>query len=125
MKMPKIKQSENDVKKAIKNYLELNGWRVYRINNSGQFRGFNKKGEVRFSFAGDPGVSDLHCTKASVNQMWIECKATGKKPSEDQENFMRDVNSTPSGIAFWADSFDRFLMQYNDIINGYGLSKGI
>ena len=124
MKMPKIKQSENEVKKAIKNYLEVCGWKVRRINNAGIKRN-DAKGKEFYTFAGDPGVSDLHCTKVSVNQMWIECKATGKKPSEDQENFMRDVNSTPSGIAFWADSFDRFLMQYNDIINGYGLSKGI
>ena len=121
--MPKIKQSENDVKKAIKKYLELNGWRVYRINNSGQFRGFNKKGEVRFSFAGDDGVFDLFCLKAGEYSMWIETKATGKILSEDQEGFQMLVNSAPYGRAFWADSFDMFLMQYNDIKNGYGLPK--
>ena len=102
MKMPKIKQSENEVEKVIKNYLEVCGWKVRRINN-----------------AGDPGVSDLHCTKAGMDQMWIECKATSKKPSEDQEIFMRDVNSTPSGIAFWADSFNMFFQRYN----GLGLPK--
>ena len=123
MKIPKTKQSENDVKKAIKAYLELNGWRVYRINNAGQFRGFNKKGEVRFSFAGDSGVFDLYCLKVGEYPMWIETKATGKILSEDQEVFLRLVNSAPCGGAFWADSFDRFLMQYNDIKNGYGLPR--
>lgn len=121
MKSLKIKQSENTVKKAIKDYLEFNGWTVYRINNAGIFRGYNKAGEKRFSFDGDSGVLDLYCVKSGCDDIWIECKATGKKPSEAQKNFMRLVNSTPYGLAFWCDSFDMFLLIYNGIKNGYGL----
>mgnify|MGYP001593836239 FL=1 len=120
MKMPKIKQSENDVKKAIKNYLELNGWTVFRINNAGTQRK-DKKGKEFYTFAGTPGVFDLFCLKTGEYPMWIETKATGKILSEDQERFLMLVNSAPYGRAFWADSFDRFLTQYNDIKNGYGL----
>lgn len=121
--MLKVKQNENEVKRAIKEYLEFNGWKVRRINNAGIFRGYNKKGDKRFSFDGDSGVSDLHCTKSGINQMWIECKATGKKPTLAQENFIKDINSTLDGIAFWCDSFEMFLPIYQDIRNGYGLPK--
>mgnify|MGYP001559583900 FL=1 len=109
--MPKIKQRENDVKKAIKEYLEYNGWEVCRINNGGGFRGFNKDGKERYSFAGTPGVFDLYCVKPKYMDMWIETKATGKKPSEDQLKFMRLVNSVPGRYAFWCDSLDMFLKQ--------------
>lgn len=118
-----IKQTENEVKKAVKEYLEFNGWTVYRINNSGTYRGKNKDGKDRYSFAGDPGVFDLYCLKIWEYPMWIETKATGKKLSEDQERFMLLVNSAPYGRAFWCDSFDMFLPLYNDIKNGYGLPK--
>lgn len=108
----KIKQLENEVKKAIKEYLEFNGWKVYRINNAGQYRGKNKDGKDRYSFAGDPGVFDLYCVKPGIMDMWIETKATGKKPSDDQIAFMRLVNSVPGRFAFWCDSFDMFLLIY-------------
>lgn len=123
MKMPKTKQSENNVKKAIKEYLELNGYEVFRINNGGGFRGVNKDGNPRFSFNGTPGVFDLYCVRHRHNDMWIETKATGKKPSDAQIKFMELVNSVPGRYAFWCDSFDMFLPIYNDINNGWGLPK--
>ena len=94
MKMPKTKSSENDVKKAIREYLELNGWNVYRMNNGGGFRGFNKEGKERFSFAGTPGVADLYAVKKGDYPLWIETKATGKKPSDDQYKFGNRVNES-------------------------------
>lgn len=125
MRMPKTRQSENEVKKVIKEYLEYNGWKVYRINNGGTYRGKGNDGKNKFSFAGDPGVPDLFCRKRGVlgYQMWIECKATGRKPSKEQQEFINDINSIPKGIAFWCDSFERFLELYSDIKNGYGLPK--
>ncbi len=112
MKMPKIKQSENAVRKAITGYLTLKGWEVFPINNAGTFRGYNKKGEKRFSFNGTPGVSDLYCIKRKFGEMWIETKATGGKPTLEQEKFIALVNSTPEGIAFWCDLFDMFWQNY-------------
>lgn len=120
----KIIQSENEVKKAVKEYLEFEGWTVFRINNAGQYRGKNKDGKDRYSFAGDAGVFDLYCIKPREYDMWIETKATGKKPSKEQIRFMRLVNSVSRRFAFWCDSFDMFLPLYNDIKNGYGLPKG-
>ena len=116
--MPKIKQSENEVKKAIKDYLELNGWTVFRINNAGTKRK-DKNGKEFYTFAGTPGVFDLFCLKVREYPMWIETKATGKILSEDQERFMMLVNSSPYGRAIWVDSFDMFLPIYNDIKSGW------
>ncbi|MCR4293656.1 MAG: VRR-NUC domain-containing protein [Candidatus Kuenenia sp.] len=122
MEMPKIRQSENQVKQAIKEYLEFDGYEVYRINNGGTKRK-DKNGKEFYTFAGTPGVFDLYCVRPRHSDMWIESKATGKKPSEDQIKFMKLVNSVPGRYAFWCDSFDMFLPIYNDIKNGYGLSK--
>lgn len=107
--MPKIKQSENDVKKAIKEYLELNGYEVYRINNGGGFRGVNKDGNERFSFAGTPGVADLYAVKEGDYPLWIETKATGKKPSESQVKFGEVINKSFGTYWICVDSFDAFI----------------
>lgn len=114
MKPPKIKQSENDVKKAIRDYLELNGWTVFRINNAGTKRK-DKKGREFYTFNGTPGVLDMYCLKTGEYPMWIETKATGKIPSGDQMDFIRLVNSASYGRAFWADSFGMFLANYNHL----------
>ena len=124
MKMQKIKQSESDVMKAIKKHLEFEGYEVHRINNGGTKRN-DAKGREFYTFNGTPGVLDLYCVKPGIMDMWIETKATGKKPSEDQVKFMNLVNSVPGRFAFWCDSFDMFLPIYKDIKNGYGLSKTI
>ena len=104
-----MKQSENDVKKAIKQYLELNGYEVYRINNGGGFRGFNKDGKQRFSFAGTPGVADLYAVKKGDYPVWLEIKATGKKPSESQKKFGEVINKSFGTFWICVDSFDMFL----------------
>ena len=59
----KMKQTENEVKKAIKEYLEYNKYTVYRINNAGGYRGDDTQVKPRFSFAGTPGVADLYAVK--------------------------------------------------------------
>lgn len=122
MRIPKIKQSENIVKKAIKEYLEYDGWTVYRINNAGTKRK-DKNDREFYTFAGTSGVFDLYCVKPREYDMWIEIKATGKKPSQAQLDFMQLVNSVPSRCAFWSDSFDRFLKIYTEIKDVYGVPK--
>lgn len=118
--MPKIKQSESDVMKAIKKHLEFEGYEVYRINNGGTKRE-DAKGREFYTFNGTPGVFDLYCIRPRHSDMWIETKATGKKPSDAQNKFMALINSVPGRYAFWCDSFGMFLSIYNDIKNGYGL----
>lgn len=108
----KIKQTENEVKSAIKQYLELHGYKVYRINNGGVYRGKNKDGATRFSFAGDAGVADLYAI--GMNTLWVEAKATGRKPSATQLEFGMRVNKTLGAAWLWADSLDMFIdKEYN------------
>ena len=114
--MPKIKQSENEVKKAIREYLELRGYEVDRINNGGGFRGFNKDGKKRFSFAGTPGVADLYATKKGDYPLWIEVKKTGGKPSEYQCKWGSRINETFGTFWLWADSLDMFIIKFQGIM---------
>src|SRR3990167_8630937 len=106
--LAELKQSENEVKKAITEYLEWQGWTVYPIGNKGGFRGYNKDGKIRFSFAGKKGVADLYAVKRYYRPLWVEVKATGKKPSKAQWDFIWRVNSAYGGWWVWADSLDSF-----------------
>lgn len=113
-----VKQSENTVKTAIRQYLELHGYKVYRINNGGVFRGKNKDGGTRFSFAGDKGVADLYAIKDGDYPIWIEVKATGKKSSASQKEFADRVNKTFGTYWIEADSLDVFIKtmkSFNDM----------
>ena len=102
-----IKQTENEVKAAIKKYLEAHGYKVYRINNAGM--NVAQKGErPRFAFHGTPGFSDMVAFKAGCLVVFVEIKATGKKPSEAQNSFL-NLASTCNSIAVWADSLDMFV----------------
>src|SRR3972149_393366 len=94
MKIPKTKQTENEAKRAVKEYLEYSGYTVYRINNAGGYRGKDKQGNPRFSFAGTSGVADLYVTKKGVCPFWVEIKATGKTPAPAQYDFGSDINDT-------------------------------
>lgn len=104
-----VKQSENAVKSAIKQYLETMGYKVYRINNGGIYRGKNKSGKATFSFAGDKGVADLYAIKNEDYPIWIEVKATGKKSSASQKEFAERVNKTFGTYWIEADSLDVFI----------------
>ena len=111
IKSKKLKCSENEVKSAIKQYLELKGYIVSRINNGGIYRGKNKDGNSRFSFAGSAGVADLYATKDDDCPIWIEVKATGKKPTASQFAFGERINKTFGTFWMWADSLDIFMGQ--------------
>jgi len=115
LKNPNFKQTKNEIKKAIREYLELNGYEVYRINNGGSFRGFNKDGGKRFSFSGTPGVADMYAIKKGDYPLWIEAKATGKKPTEEQYKFCNRVNESFGSFWIWADSLDIFIEKHNNI----------
>ena len=114
--MKKIKQTENEVKNVIKNYLSLMGYSVYRINNAGVFRGTGKDGKNKFSFAGDAGVADLYAVGGSGVALWIETKATGKKPTEEQSEFGRVVNNSLGTYWLWADSLDMFIEKTKGVV---------
>lgn len=109
----KIKQTENEVKAAIKKYLEVNGYTVYRINNAGM--NVAQKGEKpRFAFHGTPGFPDLVAIKSGFKIIFIETKATGKKPTDEQINFLNIIPST-NNIGIWADSLEMFEKKLKDL----------
>ena len=101
----KVIQSENEVKKAIREYLEYNGYVAHRINNGAVW---NEKRQC-YVFHGTPGVADDYYTKDDKSDLWVEGKATGKKPSEAQYKFGERVNRSRDSIWIWADSLDMFI----------------
>ena len=111
MKKPKIRQTENEVKDAVTKFLSFNGYEVIRINNVGIWNE-TKKCHI---FHGTPGVADLYAIKPSTCSLWIEVKATGKKPTVKQYEFGAKVNATTGTEWRWCDSLDMFIMAYNRI----------
>src|SRR5574343_338698 len=85
------KQSENEVKKAIKEWLEWHNYKVFRINNGGVYNAKRKQ----FIYHGKAGFSDMVAIKEPII-LFIETKAPGKSCSEAQEEFLRSVNSCGS-----------------------------
>jgi len=96
--------TENDVSKAIIEYLTMTGWLVLRINSGaikseykGRKRYFNF---VRWFASGRPGqqtkgVSDILAFSPDGGRLLaIECKRPGKETnvSDDQRIFLREVN---------------------------------
>lgn len=111
MNSPKIKQkakdeSENEVKRKVAEYLIKAGYTLYRINNA----------PVAFKrFHGKKGVSDTIAFKPGEYALAIEGKSTGKKPSNEQMDFLELVNASKGIVGFHYDSLDRFLQLYSDI----------
>jgi hypothetical protein len=97
---------EKEVQAQIKQYLQLNGWLVLRLNSGAIPAEY--KGKRRFiRFNDQPGCSDLLALKDGV-AAFIECKRPGKKATAEQESFLEEVRKH-GGIAFVADSLDSLL----------------
>lgn len=98
-----IEESENEVKQQVADYLTKAGYTLYRINNA----------PVAFKrFHGKKGVSDTIAFKPGEYALAIEGKATGKKPSDGQKEFLSLVNSSKGILGFHYDSLARFLELY-------------
>lgn len=110
-----MKQSENEVKAAIMKYLEASGYSVYRINNGAVAIGgrSGKAGDkVRYAFHGRKGFPDIVALKKGRYVVFVEVKATGKKPSAEQAAFLTLAESCPNTIAIWADNFNKFHVEF-------------
>jgi hypothetical protein len=102
----KLKQSENQVKKAIKDYLELSGYHVFRINNGAVF---NQKQNCWISHQ-TKGVPDLLCINKKLRRLlFIETKATKKKASIDQLVFLDNIDGIYSVQGMVCDSLDSLI----------------
>jgi len=102
-----IKQTENQVKKQITDYLTIKGWSVYRINNTGIYDSKRKA----YFFHGKKGVSDIIAIRPNYPVIFCETKATGKKPDKNQTNFINLINKTSCDIAIVADSLESLISQ--------------
>lgn len=88
--------SEQKIQTKIKKHLESDGWKVIKT--------------IVLSEAGHP---DLFCFKNGVT-IFIEVKDKGKEPSQLQK--LRIKNHIENGfVAFYADSYEKFLEQFKTI----------
>jgi len=102
--------SENEVKKAILDWLLSKGVFAWR-NNTGGFAG-SYKGKARFFRFGAKGSGDIFALHHG-RFCSIETKKPGKVPTEDQKKFMTQVREH-GGLADWFDSVDEFREWWND-----------
>ena len=99
-----IKQTENEVKSAVKKYLEVNGYTVYSINNAGM--NVAKKGDRPLWFAG------MVALKPGCRIVFVDTKSKVKKPTDDKDLFLNLVNHC-NDIGIWADSLDMFVEKFD------------
>lgn len=116
----RIKQTENEVKRDIEEYMALKhiiGWR----QNSGASVGEHKEKTRFFRFlrwvwpAKDEQLVFLDYAGVRNGIYWTcEAKATGKKPTDNQQYTIYFwINE--GCIAFWADSLDMFIEKWRSI----------
>lgn len=100
---------ESDIQKQILHYLNVSGHFAYR-NNSGAFILAEPGKKRRFFRSGKKGSADIIGIQKETGKMIaIEVKKSGAHPSEEQYEFLAEVQSR-NGIAFVAFSLD-------DVIN--------
>lgn len=107
---------ENAVHCQLADVLRLSarvGWLWWHTPNGGGRPAFITKNGKRISPEGGrlkkmgvkPGVSDFLLLSPTGDLHALELKAEGKRPDDDQVDFMRAVVDA-GGKADWADSFD-------------------
>lgn len=102
--MKKIEQSEHQIQSAILEWLPYLGVYAWRNNSGmiavgeGRYRRMIKLGK-----AGLPDIIGVH--KTTGRMIAIEVKRPGKKPTELQENTIRELREY-NAIAFVATSID-------------------
>lgn len=67
-------KTETEIQAEIREYLQLSGWLVYRMNSGG------RRGRVTLHPAGTPDLLALKNGRV----VWIEVKKPGEKPSNIQ-----------------------------------------
>ncbi|MFA5014806.1 MAG: VRR-NUC domain-containing protein [Actinomycetota bacterium] len=113
MKTKKPKLLEKDIQKQIKEYLELNKWKVYRINNMGVWRQNIK----RFTFSGTAGLPDLLAVKKGFPLLLCEVKRKGGIVSDAQKDFIKRVQESDgswAGVYYSLDEIIETISALND-----------
>lgn len=97
--------SENDVERAIVNFLQTRGWIIDRVQ-VGVF--YTRDG--RPMAIGKPGQPDWRA-KRGREYLEVEIKATGKRPDKKQLEYLAVMRHV--GVAAtWADSLEMFAEWY-------------
>ncbi len=94
----KIKKLENVTTKQITDGLKLSGYRVFKIYNGG-VPATVKSGKIIYKKKPkeSKGVSDLLAiNKRKKKMLFIEVKGSNNKPSKEQIEFLKLVNSVES-----------------------------
>ena len=98
---------EKEIQKQIKDYLELSGYQVYRINNTGIWNEKNKC----FIFHGSKGVSDIIAISKKLHQiLFIETKSKPNKLSKEQLEFLNLVDGIQSVKGILAYSLEDIII---------------
>jgi hypothetical protein len=99
-------KAEGVVQMQIRQFLEAKGFKVLR-QQSGVFRGH--VGLVR---VGEKGVSDLIACSPSGAFIAVEVKKPGGKPTEEQLDFIDEINKR-GGVALVADNLGDVIQALN------------
>jgi hypothetical protein len=105
---------ENQLEAQIVDLLRCSGWRVAR-RQSGVFRSLDGKRHIHI---GEKGEADWECIRrlepgiGRVEHFFMEVKAAGKFPDEDQLKFGR-LMKAQGFVWVWFDSLEAFKHWYN------------
>jgi hypothetical protein len=123
----KNRYEEDQFQMALVQHIELRkvlGLVYFYVPNSSKMGGKVTKSGVPLSairakkMGLRAGVSDLVFLRPDGIMFVLELKSTGGRPTDEQHNFMDDVNAA-GGYAAWTDSLDRALM----ILTSWGLIR--
>ncbi len=107
-----VRLSEADVTKQVTDFLRYRQWTLIRLN-SGLFQ--TRDGGKRTYQIGEKGQADWLALRpfydGKFNVLFVEMKATGKKPRADQARWLW-VKGREGFHATWTDSLERFIEWY-------------
>ena len=98
--------TEQEIQKTIIDYLRIKKYVVFKHHSTGFTVREGRVAAFRYS---EKGISDIIACSPKGTFVAIEIKRPGKKPTQEQLDFIAQV-STNSGIAFVAHSLDDVLV---------------
>ena len=87
------KEREQDIQKAVLQFLSLRGWFAWRVN-SGAMSGEHNGKRWYMKFNGAPGCSDIIGVSPQGRFLACEVKRPGNKPTELQSAFLERVRAS-------------------------------
>jgi hypothetical protein len=118
-RLPLPRVTETDVSRAIKAYLQMRGFRMYRRNTGGAYSGLQF---VRFS---EPGAADLTGREIGTGRtIEVEVKRPGGRTKPERQMLQQawlDLAKRDGCIAFRASSIE----EAEAALEGYGYGRGL